>query len=384
MPTNQIQNLIVDGLRALLATKNGALYLRLPLIEPDTTSFPDAWTPDEDGVFRLLRRIMAHAGLGDVPLSVERFFLAPDEDDEDGDRHVIGLFKGVTDGRCDFGINCAQLDDPEHLIGVLAHEVAHAFRALNDLVVEDHDEEEELTDLTTIFLGFGIFTTNNAHRETIHSNWHSIRRSGYLSADAMALALATWTGARDVEGDLGILERWLEPAQRAAVRAASSKLTRERVRKKLGIVSIPERFARPATMLDDAPPAPKEADPIDFAAKRSETFRVTVRHQRLGAILGTISGCVLGGLLVEGSTAVHAVIGGLVFGLVGYAVGRALSYDACARGECEVRIPKNAANCPRCGASVQGEISDRFKLNDALEELRKKRVAARKARRDSP
>jgi hypothetical protein len=117
MGTDRTQMLVVNGFRALLETDGAGRFLRSPLFEPDTRSFPDAWTPDQDGVHRLLRRIMFVAGLGDVPLTIERFVF---NDDAEGGaahgRHVIAFFRGVNAGCCEFGVNCAQLDDPEHLI----------------------------------------------------------------------------------------------------------------------------------------------------------------------------------------------------------------------------------------------------------------------------
>jgi len=378
MVTQRTQDLVGEGFRALVATLAFPRCFHAPLVEPDERFFPDAWTPDQDGVFRLTRRIMAHAGLGDVPLTIERFVFDEDEGDRGG-RHVIAYFEGITDGRCELGVNCTQLDDPEHLIGVLAHEVAHAFRALHGLVVEDHDDEEELTDLTTVFLGFGIPTANNAHQETIHSNQHSLRRSGYLSAQAMALALATWVGLRDRREDRDVIKRWLGPVQRSMFDRTWRRLKRDRLHGVLGIHAVPAHPAARPAMLDDAPPAPRDAGPIDFAAKRSDTFRVRVRRHWFVTAVGALLGSALVWTRPDGATSA-AVALGLVGAVLGYLLGAALSYDQCARRECEVRIPRGAGNCPRCGARIQGTIGDPLQLYDALEELRRKRLAARGAR----
>jgi hypothetical protein len=377
MVTQRTQELVVGGLRALVHTPAFASCFHAPLVEPNESFFPDAWTPDQDGVFRLVRRIMARAGLGDVPLSIERFvFGEDDESDHCGGGHVIAFFRGITDGRCEFGVNCTQLDDPEHLIGVLAHEVAHAFRAVHGLVVEDRDDEEELTDLTTIFLGFGIATSNNAHSESVHSDLRTVRRSGYLSPQAMAFALAMWLRVRDLKEDRDVVDRWLAPLQRSMFDKTWGRLRRDRLRRLIGVRELPAPPSDSPPMLADAPPGPPGTGPIDFSAKRTDTFRVRVRRQRFVAIVAALCGAVMawawGETLPIGLAIVVACAG------LGYVVGRALSYDECARRECEVRIPRRAANCPRCGARVQGAIDDPLQVPDALEALRRRRVEARR------
>jgi hypothetical protein len=380
--SNQLQSLIVRGFRDLLATDGGARSLRTPLVEPDSTSFPDAWTPDQAGVHRLLRRIMFHAGLGDVPLLIKRFVFEADENDgADGaaqGRHVIAYFEGITDGTCSFGVNCAQLGDPEFLSGVLAHEVAHAYRSIHGLVVEDTDEEEDLTDLTTIFLGFGILTTNNARQATISANEHRERRAGYLSPHAMAFALAFWVRARGLASDQELIERWVEPLQRSIFRKVLAELPSARVLERLGLPRTFTVDAPTPPMLDDAPALALDAQPIDFSSTRSDTFRVSVRRERFGAVVGLLSV----GMLTFAQQHTLDFVG--VFFMIaaaacGFGIGRWLSYDACARRDCEVRIPPRAAHCPRCGSVIQGVITDPLELGDALEALRRRRVASRRA-----
>ncbi len=379
MISSKLQSLIAGGLRELLAGDGASRYLESPLIEPNGEFFPDAWSPDQGGVHRLLRRIMFHAGLGDVPLEIDRFvFEADDAEDgpQRGGRHVIAYFDGQTDGVCKFGINCTQLDDPEYLIGVLAHEVAHAYRSIHGLVVEDSDEEEDLTDLTTVFLGFGIFTTNNALQSTISGYEQRVRRAGYLSSDAMAFALATWVRARGIASDRGIIERWIEPGQASTFAKVMSELTQERIRERLGVASAGVAEKPIPAMLDDAPAASPSDEPIDFAAKRSDTFRVLVRPQKQSTWMGLATGGLIA--FTQGWTTFDVVAFALIGAICGYGIGRFLAHDDCARRDCEWRIPAKAANCPRCGSAVQGSLTDAAKLDDALDELRRKRVAARR------
>ncbi|HSO38861.1 MAG TPA: hypothetical protein VLT33_40300 [Labilithrix sp.] len=382
MVTNQVQELILGGFGDLLATRGGPRFLRTPQVEPNEAFFPDGWTADQGGVHRLLRRIMFHAGLGDVPLAVDRFVFEADEEpgEPERGRHVVAYFEGVTDRVCRFGVNCTQLDDPEHLIGILAHEVAHAYRHIHGLVVEDSDEEEDLTDLTTVFLGFGILTTNNARQSTIGGGMLRVRGAGYLSPHAMAFALASWFQARGIAADRELAERWLEPLQASMFAKVLAQIPASRVRDRLdlsGTLLVPKPL--PAR-LDDAPPAPPDAEPVDFAAKRSDTFRVLIRRRMLTTPLGALGGALLTMTQVAPSI-VSLLLGGVVGGACGLALGRSMSRDQCAIRDCEAKIPPKAARCPRCGSVVQGALDDGASLEDALEGLRKKRVAERRARR---
>ena len=71
---------------------------------------------------------------------------------------------GLADGVYRFGVKDTELRDEQALIGTLGHEVAHAYRTHHGLVVASRDTEEQLTDLTTIYLGFGVFTLESSHQ----------------------------------------------------------------------------------------------------------------------------------------------------------------------------------------------------------------------------
>src|SRR5262249_20795736 len=74
------------------------------------------------------------------------------------------------------------LDDPVTLVATAAHELAHL--VLGGFGAGEEEDHEELTDLATVALGFGVFTANSRVRSRAgHSvgmeTW-SIRKLGYL------------------------------------------------------------------------------------------------------------------------------------------------------------------------------------------------------------
>lgn len=118
---------------------------------------------------------------------------------------AAAVFVGIVGNRCRFGINREQSQDAEHLVGVMSHEVAHAYRAHHRLVVPQADQEELLTDLTTVYLGFGILSTNNSfryrsqgelHGSGVRTTW-STASTGYLPPQAFSFLLAAQLAVRD-------------------------------------------------------------------------------------------------------------------------------------------------------------------------------------------
>lgn len=86
------------------------------------------------------------------------------------------------------------MEDPVALVATLAHELGHVILLRPVLVDRDDPDMEQLNDLLTVFLGFGIFTANSAFRFEQHSDntsqgW-SASRLGYLSEEELGYALS--------------------------------------------------------------------------------------------------------------------------------------------------------------------------------------------------
>ena len=232
-----------EELAYLVAEQGEGPFVGMPLRLPTGADFPDPWQGDIPSVVRLIRRLLGYTGLDELEIDVTRF---------DGDRSIdhVGLdgrpqyrhhgaaawFGGVRDGVAHFGCAERQLGEGgASLVGVLCHEVAHAWRHVHGLARSSRDEEELLTDLSTIYLGFGVFTVNNTYRYRtyVHEDGGAVygaretSRAGYLSPEAMSFALAVWMRARGL-GDWPRRRRvlkWLENNQRGYTRASLRALT---------------------------------------------------------------------------------------------------------------------------------------------------------------
>ena len=93
-----------------------------------------------------------------------------------------------------------QLKDPLALIAVLAHELGHLILLGGGLVDRNSEDMEELNDLLTVFLGFGVFNANAAFRFSQYTNAFSQGWSagtlGYLPEQVWGYALARFAFER--------------------------------------------------------------------------------------------------------------------------------------------------------------------------------------------
>lgn len=248
------------ALHALLERRGEDTFLDAPLLLPNDRFFPDRWTADEAGIRALAERLLDYAGLGHLGVAVEMFVNETEVEEVGLDGRAAkwshagaaAWFAGISAGTCRFGADSGKLDDPLGLVAAMAHEIAHAYRRSHRLEHRDHDVEEKLTDVTTIYLGFGVLTTAAAARfitkqhDNLGSSW-SHSRQGYLSAQEMAFLLATQLVVRGYDAATA---RWYAkqlPANQAAiVRVALAELDRAHTADAIGFEAPPAPRPSPA------------------------------------------------------------------------------------------------------------------------------------------
>lgn len=133
----------------------------------------------------------------------------------------LGTFSAEPDGEDQLGIviryHPRLVDDPSALIATFAHELAH-------YLIHDRAEappggwelDELATDLTAVYLGFGVFLANSAKQFEAFTSFDQMgwqtRRSGYLSEGALvtAIVIRERLGKRDPKQSAGPhLKRYL-------------------------------------------------------------------------------------------------------------------------------------------------------------------------------
>jgi len=247
----------LDRLRDLIARVGPEPLFAAPLVTPENAWFPDRWSPDLECVRRILLRMAEVAGLSDLDVEVMGF---PEETAETqmpasllerrSESGAVGLFYGIHDGCAWFGIEESQLQTPKRLIGVLAHELAHAWRQVRGVQLTPRRDEEECTDLTTVVLGFGILLCNTAYEYQVESTvlpggyattrWrHS--RMGYLSVPDLVGLLACWVMLKDLPP--ADVRRHLHMTQADEFDTAWERLSGIDLLERLGIPAVPELAA---------------------------------------------------------------------------------------------------------------------------------------------
>jgi hypothetical protein len=182
------------------------------VIEPTPAFFPDPYDDSEEAARRLFARVCGYMAVD--PACVQLSFW----NDEGGERDIhrlgmaagpkstsgaSGLYSGAG-GSERIWIHAEELKDPAALVATAAHEVTHVLLLGQRGMPHDEPHMEALTDLGTIFLGFGIFPANALLRRQAWSDgryegWQILRK-GYISPEmaGWALALFCWErGERD-------------------------------------------------------------------------------------------------------------------------------------------------------------------------------------------
>jgi hypothetical protein len=172
----------------------GGDALRGEVLRPETVFPPASYTGSEDDVSVVLRRLCDR-----MCVPIESVAIEFDDDPDvtpDPRVPVAHRFSGAAGeyhrrgGIAVLAIRRRQLRHPVALAATLAHELAHARLLGEGRIAQGRSDGEQLTDLTTIFFGTGIFTANAAFDfSQTQSGWQS-SHLGYLGETLCGYALA--------------------------------------------------------------------------------------------------------------------------------------------------------------------------------------------------
>lgn len=357
-------------------------YVAAPLVEASDRWFPDEWHPDDAGVARLAKRVFEYAQLADVEVEttlaengMERGIVVTHTDDK-----VVRL-----------DVDPRHLGDPLALIAHLTSLAAVVFRVRNELEDANHEEERRLVDLTTIYLGFGILTTNAAYRfrktgelrgYTAITEWsHAVQ--GALPAEMMAYALATQQIARGASAaELRAIKNQLETTQADVFEKATKQLDEERV---VATLQLPPRTRWPERR--ELPPAPKLKLPrlwasgpaLPSATLKSTGFagrndgRVVLRETHDRKIEMWVVGIVISlvptiALAVNGHGGLAVLALGATWAIA-IAAGSRWIYFKCSDSKCGGPLKATDSTCGRCGGHIAGDVLKGENRLDAEERL---------------
>lgn len=372
---------LLRRLSALCRERGWEPFALARILEPSPSCFPEPWRPDETGARLLALRLLRWAGLGALQASVTVFDQAPEAS---GAVHAVAWFAGIEDGVCRFGVRADQLTEDDAVVGAMCHEVAHAFRRYHGIEDADPDREEDQTDLTTVYLGFGLLTLQAAERHRTTGRLvgsfavHQVRsaRTGYLSLPSLAFLLAVQCAVRDLSPRAWrALARELPPNQRACFEAARALVMDDgpALRARLG---IPEPPSWPEPVQPDLSPIQGElGEPPRTPAPRRAPKRRVYRAKDATGLGGALAGVAAGLatlLLLDLNRRPGAVVLLLVgLPVVGYWIRRSFPPTRCSDPDCASRLAPEDERCPGCGGVVAADIDhpdDRLELEDLVAE----------------
>ncbi len=115
-------------------------------------------------------------------------------------RGAAGLYRQIPEAEgpssAEITIKHSLINEPESMVATMSHELAHVLLLGDGKIDRDMERMEPLTDLMTVFSGFGIFTANSAHVHRSNSRgWH-VSNKGYLNQREYGYAMAVWAWQR--------------------------------------------------------------------------------------------------------------------------------------------------------------------------------------------
>jgi hypothetical protein len=115
-------------------------------------------------------------------------------------KHAVGTYS-IDGNRAVITYVPALLERPNQLIATFAHEIAHDLLSTAKTAPPCEDDEMEfLTDLTAVFLGFGVFLANARFDfETLGGGGWRMGRTGYLPEADIVFALAAFLRLKGLE-----------------------------------------------------------------------------------------------------------------------------------------------------------------------------------------
>ena len=197
-------------------------FRQTPVILPTADFFPDQGLEGHAFALDVFKRVQRLADMENWPCELVSQTSGEPQDTDDApeandDGALLGTFQ-IARNRAEPTLvtyNPALLSDPVGLVATFAHELAH-YLIIGGAWTEPPggwDNDEFVTDMTGVFLGFGVFLVNSSfefgpgqHADVLGP---STSRQGYLNETSLLFAMAIQTLLQD--GDEHVVRAHLKP-----------------------------------------------------------------------------------------------------------------------------------------------------------------------------
>lgn len=207
-----------EGFRRLEKMLGRRRMTEAKIILPAAEYFPDPYDKSEAACEKIFQRVCDYMQVERSHIELEIF-----ADETEELREILPYWRGSSGGCAGFyshdkagepddgpdevrmlvALRSTQLSDPLSLVATMAHELGHVILLGSGVLNPRTSDHEPLTDLLTVFLGFGIFNANSSgrflqHQDERRYSW-SMHRLGYLPEQVYGYALAKFAAEREEE-----------------------------------------------------------------------------------------------------------------------------------------------------------------------------------------
>ncbi|MGW6278048.1 hypothetical protein [Kribbella sp. NPDC055071] len=197
-PVGETERLWIDESLDWFVTEFGDKALRRPVVVPEASWFPAGYSGSEDDVRAVFLKLCDDL---EVPAGRVRLELEPVEL-LDNLPMVNRASSGAIahwrqrDGVTVVAVDMKQALRPVALVATLAHELGHERLLGEGRIDKDRRDGEPLTDLFTVFFGYGIFSANAAFDVYRNETHYGTSRLGYLTEAIYGYALGRYAWLR--------------------------------------------------------------------------------------------------------------------------------------------------------------------------------------------
>ena len=179
------------------------------LVQPTKKFFPDEVSSETEAAYATFLRVKSYAGMDNW----DCYLIAQEPDQEvkiaptlvvqGTEASPLGTFS-IGSEKAAISYNPKLIQQPMQLVATLAHELSHYLTATAaEPPPGGWDNWEFATDLTAVFLGFGVFMANSAFNfqqfTDVDSQGWSSSRNGYLSETELCFALTIFCKLQNIE-----------------------------------------------------------------------------------------------------------------------------------------------------------------------------------------
>lgn len=240
----------IERSMGFLRREFGSEVLRQDVSLPSAGFLSGSYTATPEQVEALVRHVCGLMRVDPAGIRVELFdgSARRKEAARTGKKYAVGHFR-MADGQAVVALDHSEATDRPYLTAIIAHELGHVRLLGEDRYSSERSDHERLTDLLTVYFGFGVLTANAAMRFARASRGFSIlpqgqfddralnaagalggyRRLGYLNTREFGYALACYARMRGETNPAWA--RYISPGQAVYLTQGLAYLQRDRSQK---------------------------------------------------------------------------------------------------------------------------------------------------------